>query len=128
MEIPTLDTALQNHRVVTLAEAEGSQHLKYASSVICPDHKEPFRFFDEQCGELVCRDCMLLTHIGHKCSSMTEAATRCRRETQTAVEMTLVQLSQIQAADAQQERISEQINGMLAQQLEILHTTMEQVQ
>ena len=60
-------------------------------TVFCQEHKERFRLFDEDCGHMVCRECIKLDHQGHNCSSLAEAASKCRQEMQElATELTLV--------------------------------------
>lgn len=36
-------------------------------SVICKDHKDISKYYDIFCNRLVCRDCVVLDHMGHKC-------------------------------------------------------------
>ena len=69
----------RDHRLVSFAELEAKPHLS-AAPVFCAEHSEPFRYFDEKCGRLICRDCFALKHNGHKCCSLSEAASKSRKE------------------------------------------------
>ncbi|MFN9959242.1 MAG: B-box zinc finger protein, partial [bacterium] len=42
--------------------------------IICPEHREEFKYFDEDCKKLLCRDCAIVTHHGHRCSFMKDTA------------------------------------------------------
>ena len=70
----TRNKASRHHKVISL----GSSPV----TVFCQEHKERFRLFDEVCGRLVCRGCIKLDHRGHNCSSLAEAASKCRQEMQ----------------------------------------------
>ena len=46
-----------------------------AASVACPNHPgELFRYYDQDCGAPICRDCYALGHAGHRCVTLSEAA------------------------------------------------------
>jgi hypothetical protein len=49
-------------------------------SAMCTLHNDPFRFFDRDCGRLICRDCFVLEYMGHKCQGLAEALTACCAE------------------------------------------------
>ena len=57
-----------DHRVVSLEERKANP--------LCPEHNDPFRFFDENCGRVICRDCFALSHCGHTCVLVAEAASK----------------------------------------------------
>ena len=69
----------RDHRVVSIAELKDNPHLA-AIPVFCPEHNEPFRYFDKDCGQVICRDCQALEHNGHKCCSLAEASAQSRQE------------------------------------------------
>ncbi|XP_068754227.1 tripartite motif-containing protein 2-like isoform X2 [Montipora capricornis] len=69
----------RDHCVVSLDELKANPKLAAASDVFCPEHNDQFRFFDEDCGHVVCRDCMTLEHHGHKCLSLADAASKYRQ-------------------------------------------------
>ena len=68
--------------------------------VLCPKHKEPFRFFDEDCGIVICRDCHALYHSGHNCVEVAEAASKYRQEMEALVTKASSQAEKIKAAEA----------------------------
>ena len=70
----TRNKASCDHKVVSLETS--------LVNVFCQEHKERFRLFDEVCGHVVCKGCIKLDHQGHNCSSLAEAASKCRNEMQ----------------------------------------------
>jgi hypothetical protein len=78
--------ATRDHKVVPLDNSKAdisrssfdAEWQVLVKKVICPVHKDEFKYFDESCGCVICRDCFALTHHGHKCLSMQEAANNCR--------------------------------------------------
>ena len=55
----TRNKASRDHRVVFLEELEANPQLA-SVSLICQKHNDKFRFFDERCGYVVCRECRTL--------------------------------------------------------------------
>ena len=72
----------RNHSVISLAEFRANPHLA-AIPVFCPKHNEVFRYFDKDCGQVICRDCEVLEHNGHKCCSLAEASAQSRQNLET---------------------------------------------
>lgn len=70
----------RKHRVVDLSEMESNPKLAASVSLFCDEHDMPFRFYDEECATMVCRDCVTLEHSGHNCSTLAAAASKCRLE------------------------------------------------
>ena len=66
--------ASRDHQLISLESATATE--------LCSKHSEPFRLFDKTCGHVVCRGCIKLDHQGHKCSSLAEAASKCRQKMQ----------------------------------------------
>jgi hypothetical protein len=75
----------RDHKVVPLTNdtpdisgeksALDDEWLRLVKTVICPVHNDEFKYYDETCGQAICRDCYVLNHHGHKCTSITEAST-----------------------------------------------------
>jgi len=97
--------ASRDHRVVSLEELKANPKLA-AVSVFCSEHNEQFRFFDEECGHVVCRDCVTLKHNGHKCLSLTEAASKYRQEMETLATKASTHAEEIKTAEARVEGVS----------------------
>jgi len=70
--------ATRNHNVLTL-EAFNTHPQP---SVNCLEHNQAFAFYDTQCQNVVCRDCVALEHSGHKCISLSAAGVGCREKLQ----------------------------------------------
>ena len=65
----TRSKASRDHRVVSLEELKANPKLA-AVTVFCPEHNDQYRYLDEDCGHVVCRDCVTLEHSGQKCASL----------------------------------------------------------
>ena len=70
----TRSKASRDHQLISLESATATE--------FCSKHREPFRLFDETCGHVVCSGCIKVNHKSHKCSSLAEAASKCRQEMQ----------------------------------------------
>ena len=90
----------RGHRVVTFKELKANPQLA-SVSVLCPEHNDQFRFFDENCGHVICRDCYALNHNGHKCVIVAEAASKYRQEMEALVTKANCQAEKINAAKDQ---------------------------
>ena len=75
-------------------------------AVLCPKHNDPFRFFDEDCSLVICRDCHALNHIGHNCVPLADAASKYRKEMEALVTKASSQAEKIKAAGIQVGRAS----------------------
>ena len=93
----------RDHRVVTFKELKANPQLA-SVSVLCPEHNDQFRFFDENCGHVICRDCYALNHNGHKCVVLAEAASKYRQEMEALVTKASCQVEKIKAAKDQVEK------------------------
>lgn len=90
-----------DHRVVSLEEMKANPQLAFLS-VYCPEHKDQeFRYFDEDCGRVICIDCHTLNHNGHKCVTLAEAASKYREEMDALVTKASSQAEKIKAAEAE---------------------------
>eukprot|EP00808_Paulinella_micropora_P029215 g48464.t1 len=115
----------RDHRLVTLAELKSHPQLA-AISVLCLEHKDPFRYFDQDCGQLICRDCFALKHHGHKCQSIVEAAAHCREGLRTIVEQTNATAGKLQAAEERVETVSRELDYKHEQEAAKIHTVFEE--
>ena len=88
-----------DHRVVSLEERKANP--------LCPEHNDPFRFFDENCGRVICRDCFALSHCGHTCVLVAEAASKYRQEMEALVTKASSQVEKIKVAEGQVMRASD---------------------
>ena len=64
-------------------------------------HNEPFKYWDVQCGRLLCVDCAVLQHVGHKCQSLSEAAGARRGEVAALLARADKQVGQLQSVEGQ---------------------------
>ena len=96
----TRSKASRDHRVFSLEELKANPRLT-SVSVLCPEHNDQFRFFDENCGRVICRDCYALNHSRHKSLALDEAASKYRQEMEELVTKASTQVEKIKAAEAQ---------------------------
>ncbi len=77
------------HSVVTLDELKegGTRHLHTDSDMppLCKEHEEPLKIFCFDCNCLICRDCIVIDHAGHKYEFVKKSATRSRTVLQESV-------------------------------------------
>ena len=97
--------ASRDHRVVSLEELNANPQLA-SVSVLCPEHNDQFRFFDQDCGRVICRDCYALNHSGHKCVAVADAASKYRKEMEALVTKAISQVEKIKAAESRVMRAS----------------------
>ena len=101
VQFHTRNKASSDHRIVSLEEVKANPQLA-AVSLHCPEHKDQeFRFFDQDCGHVICRDCHTLDHNGHKCVTLAEAASKFRQEMKALVTKASSQAEKIKAAEAE---------------------------
>ena len=97
----TRNKASCEHLVVSLEEMKANPQLEFLS-VLCPEHKDQeFRYFDEDCGRVICIDCHTLNHNGHKCVTLAEATSKYRGEMEALVTKSSSQAKKIKAAEAE---------------------------
>ena len=82
----TRNKTSRDHKVVSLKELEANPHAFV--SLICQKHNDKFRFFDEKCGQVVCRECVALEHFGHECLPLDIAAFKYREIVKGLIEET----------------------------------------
>ena len=72
------------HVVSTLEELKqgGVKELSVVDTPAqkCPDHDEPLKIFCFDCKQLICRDCLMFEHAGHKSAYVKKAAPGTRKK------------------------------------------------
>eukprot|EP00462_Mataza_sp_D1_P012321 CAMPEP_0175150936 /NCGR_PEP_ID=MMETSP0087-20121206/18181_1 /TAXON_ID=136419 /ORGANISM="Unknown Unknown, Strain D1" /LENGTH=574 /DNA_ID=CAMNT_0016437005 /DNA_START=30 /DNA_END=1754 /DNA_ORIENTATION=+ len=116
----------RDHRVVSLEELKANPQLA-ASPIVCSEHNEPFRFFDQDCQRVVCRDCVTLEHNGHKCSSLAEAASKCREEMGALAAKATAHAEEIKAAEARVVGVHRDLDQKHEQEAAKIRTTFNEV-
>ena len=116
----------RDHRVVSLEELKANPKLA-AVPVFCPEHNEQFRFFDEDCGHVVCRDCVTLEHNGHKCISLAKAASDCRQEMEALSTKASTHAEKIKAAEVKVEGVSLELKEAYEKQAALIQGTFHEV-
>ena len=122
----TRQKATRDHRVVSLGELKANPKLA-AMPVFCLEHNEQFRFFDEDCGHVVCRDCVTLKHNGHKCLSLAEAASKYRQEMEALATKASTHAKKVKAAEAKVEGVSLELKQAYEKQAALIQGTFKEV-
>ena len=117
--IHTRSKASRDHKVVSLESS--------LVTVFCQEHKERFHLFDEDCHHLACRECIKLDHKGHSCSSLIEAASKCRRKVRELVTEVDARSEEIKNADAQLKQASLDIKRAHEEQSTQIHRLFTEV-
>ncbi|XP_068740131.1 E3 ubiquitin-protein ligase TRIM45-like [Montipora capricornis] len=117
--------ASRDHRVVSLEELKANPRLA-AVAVFCSEHNEQFRFFDEDCGHVVCRDCVTLKHNGHKCLSLAEAASKYRQEMEALVTKASTQAEEIKGAETKVEGVSLELKQAYEKEAALIQGTFRE--
>ena len=91
-----------------MASGQQAGHTGHTGThLLYPEHNDPFRFFDENCGRVICRDCFALSHCGHTCVLVAEAASKYRQEMEALVTKASSQVEKIKVAEGQVMRASD---------------------
>lgn len=79
----------KNHTIREIADPESTSRTPLpipphssdlgSIDVICPVHRDAYRYFDQVCQVRICRDCFALNHHGHRCVSIEEGVAEKRR-------------------------------------------------
>lgn len=116
----------RDHRVISLAEVKTSQHLA-AIPVFCSEHNEPFRYFDKDCGHVICRDCQALEHNGHKCCSLAEASAQSRQELDALTSKAKGTAAQLKEAEERVMTVVNDLNRKKKHEEDKIHAFFEEV-
>ena len=114
------------HKVVTLQELkEGGAKaipLKEAPPSMCEDHNEQLKIYCFDCNLLICRDCVISDHAGHKFEFVNKSAPRYKK----TVKESLVPLAKIQTNLSAATRGVEKIEREVSEQHKAVAGTIEQ--
>ena len=114
------------HKVVTLQELkEGGAKaipLKEAPPSMCKDHDEQLKIYCFDCNHLICRDCIIYDHAGHK----SEFAKKSAPQYRTTLKESLVPLAKIQTNISAATREVEKVEREVSDQHKAVAGTIEQ--
>ena len=114
------------HKVVTLQELkEGGAKaipLKEAPPSMCKDHDEQLKIYCFDCNHLICRDCIIRDHAGHKFEFVKKSAPQCKK----TVKESLVPLAKIQTNLSAATREVEKVEREVSEQHKSVAGTIEQ--
>ena len=117
----------RDHCVVSLDELKANPKLAAASDVFCPEHNDQFRFFDEDCGHVVCRDCVTLKHHGHKCLSLADAASKYRQEMDELSNKAIDLAEKVKAGEACLKEATDDLKQEYANTAVLIKSTFKEV-
>ena len=114
------------HKVVTLQELkEGGAKaipLKEAPPSICKDHDEQLKIYCFDCNHLICRDCIIRDHAGHKFEFVKKSAPQYKK----TVKESLAPLAKIQTNISAATREVEKVERKVSEQHNAVAGTIEQ--
>ena len=114
------------HRVVTLQELkEGGAKgipLKEAPPSMCKDHDEQLKIYCFDCNHLICRDCIIRDHAGHKFEFVKKSAPQYKK----TLKESLVPLAKIQTNISAATREVEKVEKEVSEQHEAVTGTIKQ--
>ena len=114
------------HKVVTLQELKegGAKEipLKEAPPSMCKDHDEQLKIFCFDCNHLICRDCVIRDHAGHKFEFVKKAAPLYKK----TLEESLAPLEKIQTNISAATREVEKVEREVSEQHKVVAGTIEQ--
>ena len=114
------------HKVVTLQELkEGGAKgipLKEAPPSMCKDHDEQLKIYCFDCNHLICRDCVISDHAGHKFEFVNKSAPRYKK----TVKESLAPLAKIQTNISVATREVEKVEREVSEQHKAVKVTTEQ--
>ena len=102
------------HNVVTFQELkEGGTTkipLKEAPLPMCESHNEHLKIFCFECNCLICRDCILCDHAGHKFEFVNKSAPRYKKTLQENLAPLMKLLTNISSATRETEKVEREIS------------------
>ena len=115
------------HKVVTLQELKESEAkaipLKEAPPSMCKDHDEQLKSYCFDCNHLICRDCVISDHAGHKFEFVKKSAPQYKK----TLKESLVPLAKIQTNLSAATREVEKVEREVSEQHKAVAGTIEQL-
>ena len=114
------------HKVVTLQELkEGGAKaipLKETPPPMCKDHDEQLKIYCFDCNHLICRDCIIYDHAGHKSEFVKKSAPQYKK----TLKESLAPLAKIQTNISAATREVEEVEREVSEQHKAVASTIEQ--
>ena len=114
------------HKVVTLQELKegGATAIppKQAPPSMCKEHDEPLKIYCFDCNHLICRDCVLYNHAGHKSEFVKKSAPQYKK----TLKQSLAPLAKIQTDISAATREIEMVEREVSEQHKAVVGTIEQ--
>ena len=115
----TRNKASCDHKVVSLESS--------LVTVFCQEHKQRFRLFDEDCGHMVCRECIEVNHSGHNCSSLADVASKSRQDTHVLTSKVNACTKPIRDTEAQVIKANRELTRACEEQGAIIQSVFKEV-
>ena len=115
-----------SHKVVTLQELkEGGAKaipLKEAPPPMCTDHDEQLKIYCFDCNHLICRDCIIYDHAGHKSEFVKKSAPQYKK----TLKESLIPLAKIQTNMSAATKKVEEVESEVSDQHKAVTGTIKQ--
>ena len=85
------------------------------------------RYFDEVCDKVVCQSCVVLSHHGHKCITLPQAAGKYRNKMGIFVDKANTYAKEIRDVATQVRLVNEELEESFEREQAAINTTFEQV-
>ena len=97
------------------------------SRVQCPQHNQQVKLYCYSCDQLVCRDCTLVTHLGHHFEFLTKCAPQSRKELGALTVPLLKIQADITVAQKRLERVEGQLSVQEAKASGAIHAAFQKM-
>ena len=119
------------HKVVTLQELKegGTKEfpLKETSPPRCEDHDEQLKMFCFDCNCLICRDCIIYDHVGHKSDFVKKSTPHYKKMLkESLVPLTTIH-SNISAATREVERVEREVSDQHVSVMDTIEQSLQQL-
>jgi hypothetical protein len=119
----------KNHRLVLLSNLDENSSCNHGEifCLVCPTHNDTYRYFDRDCGCVICRDCFALNHTGHKCVNSAVAAKEFRETLDKSSKDVRLRIDSLVQAEKSIEEIAKNLNNNYTALNEKLESTFEKL-
>lgn len=115
-------SALRNHQIVSI---DGKNPLPVP--MFCPEHNLAYRFFDVDCGRVICADCVVTDHTGHKCQTLSVAASSCRQDMEVLASKATSEANVMKAAEDRLAQVLAEVDQKYEQESAKIDTNFDAV-
>jgi hypothetical protein len=124
----------KNHRIEKLSllkmkETNGSgAHAKESfSHLLCSLHNDVYKYYDHDCGAVICRDCYAFSHNGHRCVAIPDATNDFRELIESKITEVQQGIDVIKTSEANILEIEENLDKRFSELNEVINLDFRDV-